>query len=267
METIAQLPVLMALLAGMVTWGCTSLGAAAVYMGGRPLSRRMLDVLLGFAAGVMIAASFWSLLAPALEASSHLGRLACVPVALGFLGGAALLRLIDWVTPHLHPTSGERDGLATPLPRSFLLVFAITLHNFPEGLAVGVGMGASQIEGSPVGIADALTLMLGIGLQNLPEGMAVSLPLLRDGYSKGKAFFIGQISGLVEPVAAVLGAMFVSVAQPVLPAVLSFAAGAMIFVVVEEVIPESQSSGHGDAATIGCILGFTLMMCLDTALG
>ena len=267
MESMAQLPVLMALLAGMVTWGCTSLGAAVVYVGGKPFSRRTLDVLLCFAAGLMIAASFWSLLAPALEASSYLGRLACVPVALGFLGGAALLRIIDWITPHLHLTSGVRDGLPTPLPRSFLLVFAITLHNFPEGLAVGVGMGASQVEGSPVGLVDALTLMLGIGLQNLPEGMAVSLPLLRDGYSKGKAFFIGQISGVVEPVAAVLGAAFVSAAQPMLPFVLSFAAGAMIFVVVEEVIPEAHSSGHGDAATIGCILGFALMMCLDTSLG
>jgi len=259
-------PELLALLAGMFTWGFTSLGAAVVYMGRKPFSRAVLDSMLGFAAGIMLAASFWSLLEPAIVSSGHLGKMAAFPAALGFLGGAALLRVIDWVTPHLHHGTGGREGISTALPKSFLLIFAITLHNFPEGLAVGVGMGAAQVSGSPVSLNDALALMAGIGLQNLPEGMAVSLPLLGEGYSKARAFFIGQLSGMVEPVAAVLGAVFVAVAQPILPVVLGFAAGAMIFVIVEDVIPESQSSGHGDAATIGCIIGFVVMMLLDTML-
>ena len=267
MAELMTKPELFALLAGLFTWGFTSLGAGAVYMGRRPFSQRTLDIMLGFAAGVMLAASFWSLLEPAISSSEHLGKMAAMPAALGFLGGAALLRLIDWLTPHIHHGTGDREGIRIQLPKSFLLVFAITLHNFPEGLAVGVGMGASQVAGSPLSMDDALVLMLGIGLQNLPEGMAVSLPLLAEGYSKNKAFFIGQLSGMVEPVAAVLGAIFVTAAQPILPVVLGFAAGAMIFVVVEDVIPESQSSGHGDAATAGCILGFVIMMLLDTILG
>lgn len=262
-----QHPVFMALLAGLCTWAFTSVGAAAVFVGSKPISRRTLDILLGFAAGVMIAASFWSLLAPALEITGEtMGRWAFAPVALGFLGGAALLRIIDMVIPHLHPAANVEDGPHTGLPKSFLLVLAITLHNIPEGLAVGVGMGAAQFEGSHVTLADALTLMLGIGLQNLPEGLAVSVPLMRDGFSRGKAFFYGQVSGFVEPVAAVLGAVGVGMIQPFLPVALAFAAGAMIFVVVEEVIPESHASGYGDAATMGCILGFTVMMCLDVAL-
>lgn len=258
-------PVFMALLAGLCTWGFTSVGAAAVFFGKEPASRRTLDIMLGFAAGIMIAASYWSLLAPALESSSHLGRWAFAPVAVGFLGGAFVLRLIDYLTPHLHQASGVSDGPPSALPKSFLLVLAITLHNIPEGLAVGVGIGASQIEGSSVSLVDALTLMLGIGLQNLPEGMAVSVPLMRDGFSRTKAFFYGQLSGFVEPVAAVIGAAGVALVQPLLPMALAFAAGAMIFVVVEEVIPESQASGNGDAATMGCIIGFVVMMCLDVA--
>ena len=249
-------PLFLALLAGLFTWGFTSLGAAGVYMSRRPFSRRTLDLMLGSAAGVMIAASYWSLLAPALEGSAHLGRWAFLPVAGGFLAGAGVLRLIDLVMPHLHPMTNEQDGPSSTLPRATLLILAITLHNIPEGLAVGVSVGAAQASDS-VSMADALTLMLGIGLQNLPEGLAVSVPLLREGYSKGKAFFIGQLSGMVEPV---------GVAQPLLPFSLAFAAGAMIFVVVEEVIPEAHASGHGDAATAGAILGFTLMMCLDVAL-
>ena len=255
----------MALLAGLVTWGFTAAGAGMVFAS-RSFSRRSLDIMLGFAAGVMIAASYWSLLAPALEMSAHLGRLACLPVALGFLAGAGALRLVDLVVPHIHMMENVADGPASKLPRSVLLALAITLHNIPEGLAVGVAFGA--VGSAPeAGLAGALTLMLGIGLQNLPEGLAVSVPLLREGFSRRKAFFWGQLSAVVEPIAAVLGALAVSVAAPVLPFALAFAAGAMIFVVVEEVIPEAHASGHGDAASLGAIVGFTVMMCLDVALG
>ena len=267
MDLLTMHPVLLALLAGLFTWGMTAAGAAIVLVGREAPSRRTLDAMLGAAAGVMIAASYWSLLAPALEGSADWGRLAFVPVALGFLAGAGLLRLIDIVMPHIHPVSNEADGPKSKLPRSFLLILAITMHNIPEGLAVGVSMGATQFAGSDVSLAAAITLALGIGLQNLPEGLAVSAPLMREGYSKRKAFFFGQLSGFVEPLAAVLGAAAVGVAQPLLPFALAFAAGAMIFVVVEEVIPEAQASGHGDAATTGAILGFTLMMCLDVGLG
>lgn len=259
-------PAGMALLAGCCTWGFTALGAGMVYTA-KSFSRRSLDVMLGFAAGVMIAASYWSLLAPALEMSADLGRLACVPVALGFLAGAGVLRLMDLILPHIHPTENVLDGPPSTLPRSTLLVFAITLHNIPEGLAVGVAFGAAALGSPEASVAGALTLMFGIGLQNVPEGVAVSVPLLREGFSKRRAFFYGQLSGLVEPVAAVLGALAVGVAEPVLPFALAFAAGAMIFVVVEEVIPESHASGHGDAATLGVIVGFVVMMCLDVALG
>ena len=259
-------PAGMALLAGLATWGFTSIGAAMVYTA-KSFSRRSLDVMLGFAAGVMIAASYWSLLAPALEMTAHLGRWACIPVALGFLAGAGALRLMDFVLPHIHPTENVPDGPPSKLPRSALLVFAITLHNIPEGLAVGVACGAAASGAPEASIAGALTLMFGIGLQNVPEGVAVSVPLLREGFSKHRAFFYGQLSGIVEPIAAVLGALAVGIARPVLPFALAFAAGAMIFVVVEEVIPESHASGHGDAASVGVVIGFVVMMCLDVALG
>lgn len=258
-------PVGMALLAGLLTWGFTTVGAGLVFAT-REFSRLSLDVMLGFAAGVMLAASFWSLLQPALDMAADWGRLAFLPVAVGFLAGAAILRLLDMVLPHLHQMANRKEGIPTRLPRSVLLVLAITLHNIPEGLAVGVAFGAVT-GGSEPGLAGAITLMLGIGLQNLPEGTAVSVPLLREGFSRRKAFFYGQLSGMVEPVAAVLGALAVSVAQPILPFALAFAAGAMIFVVVEEVIPESHASGHGDAASLGAIAGFVVMMCMDVALG
>lgn len=260
-----QLPVGMALLAGCCTWAFTAFGAGMVYTA-KSFSRRTLDVMLGFAAGVMIAASYWSLLAPALEMSSHLGRLACVPVALGFLAGAGVLRLVDLILPHIHPTENVPDGPPSKLPRSALLVFAITLHNIPEGLAVGVAFGAAASGAPEASIAGAMTLMFGMGLQNIPEGVAVSVPLLREGFSKNRAFFFGQLSGIVEPIAAVFGALVVGIAEPILPFALAFAAGAMIFVVVEEVIPESHASGHGDAASLGVIIGFVVMMCLDVAL-
>ncbi len=259
-------PAGMALLAGLVTWGFTAAGAALVFAS-RSFSRLSLDIMLGFAAGVMLAASFWSLLQPALDMASDWGRLAFLPVAGGFLAGAAALRLLDLLLPHLHQMENLEEGIPTRLPRSTLLVLAITLHNIPEGLAVGVAFGAAAAGGGEAGLTGALTLMLGIGLQNLPEGTAVSVPLLREGLSRRKAFFYGQLSGMVEPLAAVLGAFAVSMARPVLPFALAFAAGAMIFVVVEEVIPESHASGHGDAASLGVVAGFAVMMCLDAALG
>lgn len=259
-------PVLAGLLAGLVTWMFTSAGAAAVYLK-KEFSRKTLDVLLGFAAGVMIAAAFFSLLLPALElARERWDFWSFVPPAGGFLLGAFVLRALDWLIPHLHQVSDAPDGRPSALPKSFLLIFAITLHNIPEALAVGVAFGAAAIDPS-LGVSGAVILMLGIGVQNLPEGMAVSLPLLREGYSRRKAFFFGQLSGVVEPLAAILGAIVASFAMTMLPWAMGFAAGAMIFVSAEEVIPESHASGHGDQATMGLMVGFVLMMCLDVAFG
>ena len=262
LDFIHQSPALAGLCAGLITWLFTTLGAAAIFLK-REFSRRTLDILLGFAGGVMLAASMWSLLAPALElAQPAWGTWKFLPPAAGFLLGALILRLLDFATPHFHLMLGRPDGPESRLPRSFLLVFAITLHNIPEALAVGVAFGAAAIDPG-LGMAGALTLMFGIGMQNIPEGMAVSLPLLREGMERRKAFFIGQLSGLVEPVAALAGALLTSLALPLLPWALGFAAGAMIFVTVEEVIPEAHASGNGDAATMGLVAGFAAMMCLD----
>ncbi|MGL4208355.1 MAG: ZIP family metal transporter [Candidatus Adiutrix sp.] len=258
-------PIMAALLAGLFTWAMTALGAGAVFLSKQP-SKLMLDVSLGFAAGVMIAASFWSLLLPALTMSAHLGRLNVVPVAMGFVCGGLFLKLIDRCLPHIHLSSNHTEGFSTTWRRSILLVLAITLHNIPEGLAIGVAFGAVGAGFSEATLGGAISLALGIGLQNLPEGLAVALPLRREGLSAFKAFTLGQLSGLVEPIAALIGAAIVGLALPLLPFSLAFAAGAMIFVVVEEVIPESQSSGHGDLATMGVIFGFTLMMVLDVTL-
>ncbi|MBD5641265.1 MAG: ZIP family metal transporter [Desulfovibrio sp.] len=267
MTDLAQSPALLGLLAGLVTWIFTTLGAATVFLR-QQFSRKTLDILLGFAAGVMLAASVWSLLLPALDLTREAwGAWSFVPPALGFIIGAGGLRLVDYLLPHIHPLLNSKEGLgAGRMQRHFLLILAITLHNIPEALAVGVAFGAVTIDPA-LGMAGAVTLMLGIGLQNLPEGMAVSIPLLREGWSRRRAFFYGQLSGLVEPVAAVAGALLASVAMPVLPWAMAFAAGAMIFVTVEEVIPEAHASGNGDAATMGLILGFVCMMSLDVGLG
>lgn len=264
MTEIIQSPAFAGLCAGLVTWFFTSLGAAAVFLK-RNFSRKFLDVMLGFAAGVMLAASVFSLLNPALElAEKSWGVWRFFPAGVGFLAGAIILRLMDYILPHLHPLMDCTDGLSSKLPRNLLLILAITLHNIPEALAVGVAFGAVAIDPT-LGMAGAMTLMFGIGLQNIPEGMAVSVPLLRDGISKGKAFFFGQLSGFVEPCAAIIGAVLGSFALPLLPWALGFAAGAMIFVTVEEVIPEAHASGNGDSATMGVIIGFIAMMCLDVA--
>ncbi len=259
-------PILLAFLATLFTWFMTALGSSFVLFF-KSIKRSVLDTMLGFAAGVMIAASFWSLLAPAIELSSG----SPIPAIIGFLAGGFFLRLIDMLLPHMHvhPADGEleREGLKSPWGKSTLLFLAVTLHNFPEGLAVGVAFGAMSSGLADASIASALALAIGIGIQNLPEGAAVSIPLRREGFSRAKSFFWGQFSGMVEPIGGVLGALMALAAKPVLPYALSFAAGAMIFVVVEEVIPETQSGKHGHLASIGVMLGFALMMTLDVALG
>ena len=262
-------PVLQALLATLGTWFVTALGAFLVVFAKRS-SQKLLDGALGMAAGVMIAASFWSLLAPAIEMSEALGAWRFVPALVGFISGAGMLWGIDKILPHLHPGLRAAEGPKTSWRRSTLLVLAITLHNIPEGLAVGVAFGAAAHLGGADRAAQtgaAVALAIGIALQNFPEGMAVALPLRREGMSRAKAFWYGQLSGVVEPVAAVLGAWAVVTMGAVLPYALAFAAGAMIFVVAEELIPESQRHGNVDLATMGCIFGFAVMMTLDVALG
>jgi ZIP family zinc transporter len=257
-------PVVQALVATGFTWLMTALGAAVVFAV-RGVERRLLDTMLGFAAGVMIAASYWALLAPAIEMSEGTGLPVWLPAAVGFLLGAGVLRMIDLVLPHLHlglPIE-EAEGVSTSWRRSTLLILAITLHNIPEGLAVGVAFGAAASAIEPAVTASAIALALGLGIQNLPEGLAISMPLRREGLSRFKAFWYGQLSGLVEPAAGVAGAAAVLVSRSLMPYALGFAAGAMIFVVIEEVIPESQSGGHGDLATAGAIIGFVVMMILD----
>ena len=261
-------PVKQALVATLFTWGVTALGASFVFFF-KTINRKLLDAMLGFAAGVMIAASFWSLLAPAIEMVEAEGGRPWVPAVVGFLTGGAFLWVIDKILPHLHlgfPRE-EAEGIKTSWHRSVLLVLAITLHNIPEGLAVGVAFGAVAAGVDSATLGAAVALALGIGIQNFPEGLAVAAPLRREGWTRRKSFAYGQASGLVEPVAGVIGAAAVLMMRPLLPYALAFAAGAMIYVVVEELIPESQLEKNTDIATIGTMLGFALMMALDVALG
>lgn len=261
-----------ALIATLFTWGVTALGASLVFFF-KTINKKVLNGMLGFAAGVMIAASFWSLLAPGIELAEELGQVAYITAASGFLLGGGFLYLVDKVLPHLHLglDTTEAEGIKTTWQRSVLLVLAITLHNIPEGLAVGVAFGAVAAGvGSSATLAGAVALAIGIGLQNFPEGAAVSIPLRREGFSRMKAFLYGQASGIVEPIAGVIGAYAVIKIQPILPYALAFAAGAMIYVVIEELIPEAQREEGGsktDIATIGAMLGFAVMMILDVALG
>lgn len=273
LEMAAQLnPTVQALLATLFTWGLTALGAGIVFFI-RQFNRKLLDWMLGFAAGVMIAASFWSLLAPAIELAAEMeGTPSWLPALVGFLLGGAFLRCLDQLLPHLHPSLSEdmaqAEGLPSTWRRSVLLVMAITLHNFPEGLAIGVAFGAAASAEIPSAtVAGAVALAIGVGLQNFPEGLAVSLPLRGEGMSRLKSFWYGQLSAVVEPVAGVLGAAAVLLFRPLLPYALAFAAGAMIYVVVEEVIPDSHCAGNPDLATMGTMLGFAVMMLLDVALG
>lgn len=259
-------PIILALLAGIFTWGLTAFGASLVFLF-RNVSRKILDTALGFAAGVMIAASFWSLLDPAIEMSQKMAIPSWIPPALGFILGALFLRLIDMILPHLHFQSpiNEAEGIKTSFRRSTLLVLAVTLHNIPEGLAIGVSFGAHAIEPTAVSLLSSIVLAFGIGIQNIPEGFAISMPLRGEGFSRGKSFFYGQLSGIFEPIFAVVGVLLVNIMQNFLPYALGFAAGAMIFITAEELIPESQRNGNSDIATAGLILGFTLMMILDVA--
>ncbi len=285
-------PIVLALFAGIFTWGMTALGASMIFLRKDP-SRKFLDGMLGFAAGVMLAASCFSLLIPSIEMSSGGLLPNWLPATVGFLIGGLFLRLVDIVLPHLHIATGtneiadcdgspecqehghvmgKRDravpeGLKTAWHRTTLLILAITLHNIPEGLAVGVAFGAIAADMSSASLGGAIALAIGMGLQNFPEGMAVSFPLRRAGLSTGKSAWWGQFSGLVEPVAAVIGAAAVIVALPLLPYALAFAAGAMVYVVVEEVIPEAQHDEHNDHVTIALMIGFAVMMLLDVALG
>ncbi len=261
-------PITQALLGTLFTWFLTALGAAVVFFF-RTINRKVLDSMLGFAAGVMIAASFWSLLAPAIEMAEEFPIPSWVPATVGFLSGGAFLWIVDKLLPHLHIgfPAEEAEGISTSWRRSVLLVLAITLHNIPEGLAVGVAFGAVAYDLPSASLGGAIALAIGIGIQNFPEGAAVSVPLRREGFSRIKSFWYGQLSGVVEPIAGVIGAFSVILMRPLLPYALAFAAGAMIFVVVEELIPESQLEKNTDAATVGAMLGFAVMMTLDVALG
>ncbi|ALS29390.1 dihydroorotate dehydrogenase [Paenibacillus sp. 32O-W] len=258
-----------ALAGTLFTWFMTAVGASLVFFT-RTVNERFMDAMLGFAGGVMIAASYWSLLAPALEMGEEGPLPAWIPAATGFMLGGVFLWLVNRFLPHEHPnapvTAGTRTG---PLMnrRSTLLVLAITLHNIPEGLAVGVAFGAVAADLSGASLSGALALALGIGIQNFPEGTAVAMPLRREGMSRRRSFFYGQLSGMFEPIAAVVGAAAVLFIEPLLPYALSFAAGAMIFVVAEEVIPSSQEHGHKSMASMSLMAGFAVMMILDVALG
>ncbi|MCM3668992.1 ZIP family metal transporter [Mesobacillus maritimus] len=269
-DWFAQLaPVNQALLGTLFTWGMTALGAALVFTT-KSVNQKFLDSMMGFAGGVMIAASYWSLLAPALEMAEGNSLPAWVPAAIGFLLGGLFLLLADKILPHVHPDKPleSAEGIHPQNKRrSTLLVLAITLHNIPEGLAIGVAFGAVAAGFESATLTGAIALAIGIGIQNFPEGVAVSMPLRRDGMSRSKSFVYGQFSGMVEPIAAVIGALAVIFIAPLLPYALAFAAGAMIFVVAEEVIPGSQEKGNTDLASISLMIGFTVMMILDVALG
>ena len=262
-------PVWSAVIATTFTWIVTALGASVVFFF-RSMHRGVLDGMLGFTGGVMVAASFWSLLNPSIEMSERLyPSMKWMPAAVGFLTGAMFIYFLDKFTPHLHINFGveEKEGIRTKLHRTTLLILAITLHNIPEGLAVGVLFGAAA-EGMPeASVAGAIALAIGIGIQNFPEGIAVSMPLRRHGVRRLRCFWYGQLSAIVEPVAGLIGALAVIYMQPVLPFALAFAAGAMIYVVVEEVIPETQRDKYTDVAVLGFIGGFLVMMILDVALG
>jgi ZIP family zinc transporter len=267
---LIQSPVLQALLATTFTWLLTAAGASLVFFF-KSMNRQLFDGMLGFTGGVMIAASYWSLLAPAIEITSQTNPNVPIwfPAAVGFLAGALFLFALDKVMPHLHINSPieKKEGVETKMDRTLLLVLAITLHNIPEGLAVGVAFGAVAhgIDGASIGAAIALAI--GIGIQNFPEGLAVSMPMRRMGVSRFKSFWYGQLSAIVEPIAGVIGAAAVIYAFPILPYALAFAAGAMIYVVIEEVIPETQLDKYADTSTLGFIGGFIVMMVLDVALG
>jgi len=262
-------PITQVLIATFFTWGVTAAGASLVFFA-KAVNQRLMDSMLGFAAGVMIAASFWSLLAPGIEMAEQMGQTPWLTAVIGFMGGGIFMRLTDRLLPHLHPglATNQSEGIKTSWQKSTLLVLAITLHNIPEGLAIGVAFGAVAAGLPSATLGGAVALAIGIGLQNFPEGTAVSMPLKREGLGRKKSFLMGQASGMVEPVAGVIGVLFVMQMQSILPYALCFAAGAMIFVVVEELIPESQRIvANIDLVTMSTMVGFSVMMMLDVALG
>lgn len=263
-------PVLQALLGGLFTWLCTALGSSFVFFF-KEVNERLLAIMQGFAAGVMIAASFWSLLAPALDYAelSQSSLPNWFPVAMGFLAGGIFLRFLDVIVPHIHLSEdhGDTNVKQSNLSRTTMLYLAVTIHNIPEGLAIGVAFAAASLELNGATLASAIVLSLGIGIQNIPEGSALAMPIRAEGKSQRRAFNLGHSSALVEPVAAMIGAAALLAVSQLLPFALAFAGGAMIFVVVEELIPESQSSNHTDEATLSLMVGFVVMMILDVALG
>jgi ZIP family zinc transporter len=261
-------PVLQSLIATTFTWLMTALGAAMVFFA-KGLNQKLFDTMLGFAGGIMISVSYFSLLAPAIDMSTGVTLPSWVPVTAGFLLGGFFLWLLDKILPHLNPSCPpeKSEGIKTPWQRNTLLILAITLHNIPEGLAVGVAFGAAAAGYSKANLISAVLLSFGLGLQNFPEGMAVSVPLRFDGMSRRRSFFFGQLSGIVEPIAAIFGALAVSSMQSMLPYALGFAAGAMIYIVIEEIIPGAQRCQNSDLATIGAMLGFAVMMVMEVALG
>lgn len=260
-------PVVQALVAASITWMMTALGAAMIFTT-RGINRRFMDGMLGFAAGVMLSATFWSLLEPAIRMSRGQTLPSWLPVSIGFFIGVAVIASIDKILPHLHldAPDSKAEGIKTTWKRSILLVLAITLHNIPEGLAIGVVFGTVGTGASAMALPAALAIALGIGIQDIPEGMAVAFPLHREGLSRFKSFWYGQLSGLVEPLGAVIGAATVVMANSLMPYAAGFSAGAMMFVVVEELIPESQQGDHPDTATMGTMIGFVAMMILDVGL-
>ena len=245
----------------------TTLGAAMVFLMKKEMNKKVEKILLGFASGVMIAASVWSLLIPSIEMAETQGKVAWIPAAIGFLLGIVFLLVLDSVVPHMHLESEKPEGMKSKLKKTTMMVFAVTLHNIPEGMAVGVTFAGALAQNAGTTIAGAFALAIGIAIQNFPEGAIISMPLKSEGVSKPKAFLYGTLSGIVEPIGAIITILLTNAVVPILPYLLSFAAGAMIYVVVEELIPESQAGDHSNIGTIGVAISFTIMMILDVAFG
>ncbi|HIX64001.1 MAG TPA: ZIP family metal transporter [Candidatus Mediterraneibacter colneyensis] len=251
----------------LIPFAGTALGSAMVFFMKKEMNERLQKLLLGFASGVMMAASVWSLLIPAIEMAGEKGGVPWLPPAVGFLLGMGFLLLLDTLTPHLHFTDEKPEGVPAHLKKTTMLVLAVTLHNIPEGMAVGVTFAGALTENTAMTLAGAFALSVGIAIQNFPEGAIISMPLRSQGLTKKRAFAYGALSGIVEPAAALLTILLTGFVVPLLPYLLAFAAGAMIYVVVEELIPEAQSGAHSNISTIGVAAGFVLMMILDVALG
>lgn len=260
-------PYLLALFGTSIAFIMTAMGAGMVFFFKNKITEKTQQLFLGFASGIMLAASFFSLILPALEMSADMGKFSWLPAAGGFLIGAFSMLIIDQLLPHMHAFANTYEGAASKLRRTTMLILAVTLHNIPEGMAVGLAFGMSANEGSIISFSSALALAIGIGLQNFPEGAAISLPLKNEGFSNGKAFVYGSLSGLVEPIFGVLTVLIMPVVTPVMPWVLAFAAGAMVYVVAEELIPEANMGSHSNLGTVALVIGFAIMMVLDLALG